>query len=313
MERGQGKGKMMKALVVGFGSIGKRHARILKELGCEVGVVSHREVGFSPRYKNLGRALKDFSPGYVVVANRTSEHLRTLKKLRAGKFKGVVMVEKPLFSNAEKFPASGFRKIVVGYNLRFHPLIRNLRKLLRGQKILTVQAYVGKNLAAWRPGVDYKKSYSAIKNQGGGVLRDLSHELDYVIWLLGGWRSVAAVGGHYSRLKIETDDIFSLMIKTRCCDSVFVHMNYVDPVGHRTLMVNAAKTCIRIDLMNHWIEVNGKRKNLLVDRDFTYLEEHRAVLAGQYSRLCSFVEGVEVMRLIAAAEKSAKNEKWVHA
>lgn len=311
MERGQGNGKMMKALVVGFGSIGKRHARILKELGCEVGVVSHREVEFSPRYKNLSRALKDFSPGYVVVANRTSAHLRTLKALRAEKFKGMVMIEKPLFSKAEKFPARGFRKIVVGYNLRFHPLILRLRKLLCGQKVLTVQAYVGKNLAVWRPGADYRKSYSALKDQGGGVLRDLSHELDYVTWLLGGWHSVAAVGGHYSHLEIETDDIFSLMIKTRRCDNVSVHMNYVDKVGHRILMVNTATASIKIDLMNNWIEVNGNRKDLSVERDFTYRQEHRAVLAGRYSELCSFEQGMDVMRLIVAAEKSAKTEKWV--
>ncbi len=301
----------MKALVIGYGSIGARHARILRELGCAVGVVSHRDIDFSPCFKDLHAALKEFSPGYVVIANRTSEHLRTLKQLRASGFKGTVMVEKPLFKDPEKFMPKGFRKIVIGYNLRFHPLILKLRELLKGKKVLAVQAYVGKDLAKWRPEVNYRKTYSALKGQGGGVLRDLSHELDYITWLLGGWRSVAAAGGHYSGLKIETDDVFSLMIKTPRCENVFVHMNYVDAVGHRTVMVNTSTMNIQVDLMNHWIEVNGKRRVLPVERDFTYREEHRAVLAGRDRELCSFGFGQEILRLIKAAETSVRRKKWV--
>ena len=301
----------MRVLVIGYGSIGQRHARILSELGCPVAVVSKRKIDWEPHYNSISSALRDFDPGYVVIANKTSEHGETLRKLKRGGFKGVVLVEKPLFSKVENVNVKGFKKVVVGYNLRFHPLILKLRKLLSGKRILTAQTYVGKSLAAWRPGVDYRKSYSAIKDHGGGVLRDLSHELDYMNWLLGGWSSVAAVGGHYSRLAIDTDDVYCVMMKTKCCQNVLVQMNYIDHAGHRAMIFNSDDLTIKVDLMQNWIEVNGKRSGLKVERDDTYREEHRAVLGKRWKELCSYREAMDVMRLIEAAEKASRGTKWV--
>lgn len=301
----------VKALVVGFGSIGNRHARILSELGCSVAVVSKRKIAWGLRYVTVGKAIRDFSPGYVVIANKTSEHGETLRKLKNAGFKGVVLVEKPLFSKVEDTDVRGFKKVVVGYNLRFHPLILKLRKLLTGKRILTAQTYVGKNLADWRPGVDYRKSYSAFKDHGGGVLRDLSHELDYMNWLLGGWSSVAAVGGHYSRLAINTDDAYCVMMKTKRCQNVLVQMNYIDHTGHRAMIFNSDDLTIKVDLIQNWIEVNGKRSERKVERDDTYREEHRAVLGKRWKELCSYQEAMDVMRLIEAAEKASRRTTWV--
>lgn len=301
----------MRVLVIGYGSIGQRHARILSELGCPVAVVSKRKIDWAPHYNSISSALRDFDPGYVVIANKTSEHCETLRKLKCAGFKGVVLVEKPLFSKVENADVKGFKKVIVGYNLRFHPLILKLRKLLTGKRILTAQTYVGKNLAAWRPGVDYRKSYSAFKDHGGGVLRDLSHELDYMNWLLGGWSSVAAVGGHYSRLAIDTDDAYCVMLTTKRCQNVLVQMNYIDHTGHRAMIFNSDDLTIKVDLMQNWIEVNGKRSGLKVERDDTYREEHRAVLGKRWKELCSYREAMDVMRLIEAAEKASRGTKWV--
>jgi len=300
-----------RALVIGYGSIGQRHARILGELGCKVGVVSHRRIGIPNAFKDMKKALASHVPDYVVIANRTSEHFRTLKKLQALQFRGVVMIDKPLFRRVERFNPWKFKRVVVGYNLRFHPLILKLRKLLTGKRILTAQTYAGKNLAAWRPGVDYRKSYSAFKDYGGGVLRDLSHELDYMNWILGGWKSVTAVGGHYSRLAIETDDAFCMMMKTKRCENVLVQMNYIDHAGHRAMIFNSDDITVKVDLLNGWIEVNGKREAKKVERDDTYREEHRAVLNKRWKELCSYEEAMDVMRLIEAAEKASRSMKWV--
>ena len=300
-----------KVLVIGYGSIGQRHARILSELECSVAVVSSRKIDWNPRYACINDALEDFDPGYVVIANKTSEHGETLRKLGKAGFKGIVLVEKPLFSKVENADVKGFKKVIVGYNLRFHPLILKLRKLLTGKRILTAQTYVGKNLAAWRPGVDYRKSYSAFYDRGGGVLRDLSHELDYMNWLLGGWSSVVAVGGHYSRLEIDTDDAYCVMMKTKRCRNVLVQMNYIDHTGHRSMIFNSDDLTIKVDLIQNWIEVNGKRFGLKVERDDTYREEHKAVLGKRWKELCSYHEAMDVMRLIEAAEKSSRRKKWV--
>lgn len=301
----------MKALVVGFGSIGSRHARILTGLGCKVAVVSKRKIGWKPSFSALGTAVQHFKPGYVVIANRTGEHFRSLRALEKAGFKGVVMVEKPLFPKRALFDPGCFKKVVVGYNLRLHPLVLQLRDLLKGRTILSAQAYVGKDLRTWRKGRDYRKSYSASRAQGGGVLRDLSHELDYMNWILGGWTAIAASGGHCSRLDIQSDDVYCLMLKTRRCSNVLIQMNYVDNPGHRAIIFNADNRTVKVDLLNQWIEVNGHRQIHKTDCDHTYREEHKAVMAGKWDRLCSYEEAADVMRLIEAAEKASRAEKWV--
>jgi predicted dehydrogenase len=231
--------------------------------------------------------------------------------LKEAGFHGVVLVEKPLFARNEVFDGGGFRKVLVGYNLRFHPLIKRLRELLGEEIVYSVQVYVGKNLAEWRPGSDYRKSYSAIQDQGGGVLRDLSHELDYLNWLLGGWKSVTAVGGHFSELEIETDDVFCLLMSMEACSVVQIQMNYLDMVGHRQIWINGKSGMIKADLMEGSLEINGHREEYKVERDFTYRAEHLAVLSQDFGTICSYEEGFEIIRLIESAERASKERIWV--
>ncbi len=301
----------MKVLVIGFGSIGSRHARILTELGCEVAVVSRRRIDWKPSFFDIASAVKCFEPEYAVIANRTREHYQSLVALKAAGFKGVVMVEKPLFAGQARFPVGCFKKVVVGYNLRFHPLIRSLRDQFKGRVILSAQTYVGKDLRTWRKGVDYRKSYSASRKQGGGVLRDLSHELDYMNWILGGWTAVAASGGHCSRLRIQSDDVYCLMLKTRRCANVLIQMNYIDKPGSRAMIFNSDDRTVKVDLIGQWIEINGRKRVVKVPRDQTYRDQHNAVLKKKWNILCSYREAADIMRLIHAAEKASRAQKWV--
>jgi len=178
----------VKALVIGHGSIGQRHVRILRALGCDVAIISRRELGFQSCYTDLLRALEEHRPEYVVVANPTSRHLETITALASAGFAGKVLVEKPLFGRSRTFIETPFSQFAVAYNLRFHPVVQRLRELLLGEVIISAQAYVGQYLPDWRPASDYRQSYSASAAQGGGALRDLSHELDYLAWIFGGWR-----------------------------------------------------------------------------------------------------------------------------
>jgi predicted dehydrogenase len=130
-------------------------------------------------------------------------------------------------------------------------------------------------------------------------------------WILGGWSTVTAVGGHFSRLAIETDDAYCLMMKTKRCQSVLIQLNYIDHTGHRAMIFNSDELTIKVDLIHHWIEVNGKRQVQKVERDDTYREEHRAVLGKRWKELCSYGEAMDVMRLIEASEKASRKAKWV--
>ncbi|MDA8094291.1 MAG: Gfo/Idh/MocA family oxidoreductase [Betaproteobacteria bacterium] len=302
----------MKSLVVGYGSIGTRHARLLTDLGCRTAVVSKREVNFPIRYASLRDAIQSESPEYVVLSNETSGHYETLTELAATGFTGTVLVEKPLFGHFQEFPPYPFQNVFVAYNLRFHPIIQRLRNALEGQTILSVQGYVGQYLPEWRPSTDYRTCYSARAELGGGVLRDLSHELDYLLWILGGWRHVAAVGGHYSPLEINSDDVYSLMLVTPACPVVSLQINYLDRKGRRLLIINTVEHTYTADLVAGTLEVDKTPEVFSVDRDHTYRKMHEALISDDTSVVCSLQEGLETLRLIDAAEESAKRREWVN-
>jgi len=303
----------MKALIIGYGSIGSRHARVLEKLGCKVGVVSRREIDFEPHYRNLKFAIDEWNPDYVVIANKTKEHYPSLLELTRLGFEGTVFVEKPLFIDVREAPVDQFENIFVGYNMRFSPLIQKLRDEIRGKRVISVQAYAGQYLPDWRPQRDYRLSYSSKKVEGGGVLRDLSHELDLLTWLLGGWKSVAALGGHFSDLEIDSDDVFSLMMITPRCPAVSVQLNYLDKIGHRKVMINTDRDFMKLDFINKTFQVDDRVESFKFGRDLTYLLQHEAILNKDFKNLCSYKHGLDVMLLIQAAEESAYStpNRWI--
>ncbi|MEQ8175994.1 MAG: Gfo/Idh/MocA family oxidoreductase [Syntrophomonadaceae bacterium] len=301
-----------RCLVVGYGSIGARHARVLSELGCRVSVVSMHERSFPTVYKELASAMKESDYDYVIIANRTSEHYQTLKDLSDLGYSGIVLVEKPLFENYYSFDISKFEKVLVGYNLRFHPLITRLKVLLDNDLILSTQAYVGQYLPQWRPERDYSQCYSSDKASGGGVIRDLSHELDYLNWLLGGWKRLVARGGTFSSLAINSDDFYCIMLETLKSPLVNVQLNYMDRITQRQIIMVGEKNTYVADMIRGCININGEEESFVVDRDFTYRAMHEAVLNQDYSTLCSYQEGMEVLKIIQSAESSNSNERWAY-
>lgn len=301
----------MNVLIIGYGSIGARHARLLAELGCRTAVVSRREVDFPVSYLGLAEALAAESPDYVVIANATDQHHDALLTLARLGYTGSVLVEKPLFNDVVELSSLPFRKVFVAYNLRFHPIIQRLKTLLEGEKILSVQAYVGQYLPDWRPASDYRVSYSASAEQGGGVLRDLSHELDYLTWMLGKWERISALGGHYSSLEITSDDIFALMLVTPSCPIVTLQLNYLDRLARRFVLINTSNHTIEADLIKGTITIDRDIESYTTGMDVTYRSMHQAILSGSAGTLCSLDEGLDTLRLIEAAERAARHGEWV--
>lgn len=302
----------MKALVIGYGSIGQRHTRLLAELGCRVAVLSRRCIQFSPCYSVLSVALAKWQPDYVVVANRTSEHHQTIEALVQHHFQGRVLVEKPLFDQPSELSPQAFSQVTVAYNLRCHPPLARLKAFLDDPaNLVTANIYVGSYLPDWHPNTDYRQSYSARKTYGGGVLRDLSHELDYTLWLFGPWQRLTALGGHLSTLEIDSDDACSLLMETERCPLVSIHMNYLDRAPRREISVNTDRHTVRVDLIKNTLELNGVQEAFSVGRDDTYRIQHQAMLNGNVEGLCSWREAMETLFTIKAAEQAALSHIWV--
>lgn len=304
----------MKALVIGYGSIGKRHCDILPLIGCPTAVVSARDIPVAgvAVFHSVEEALAADRFDYAVIANTTAEHFATIDRLFAAGFGGVILVEKPLFAKPEKsYPSWERDRIFTGYNLRFHPALAALKEALGGGLVFSATLYVGQYLPNWRPERDYRTLYSASRKMGGGVLRDLSHELDYALWLFGGWRALAALGGHFSDLATDADDAFTVVGETERCRLLTIHINCLDRIPHREIVVNTAAGTVTLDLLTGELATPSGITRFPVGRNDTYQAMHEAVISGPHAALCGFDEGLAVVEMIDAIERAAEEKIWV--
>lgn len=302
---------MTRALVIGYGSIGARHSRLLAEMGVAVACVTRNDACPFPRHADIADALARWHPDKVIVSNETATHRRTLADLARLGFKGEALVEKPLFAEAADAGDLGGMTVYVAFNLRFHPLVRRARRHVQDRPLFNGLLQAGSYLPSWRPGTDYTKGYSARREAGGGVLRDLAHELDLALWLCGPWRRAVALGGHFSDLAINSDDTYYLLVEGHRCPAYAVAVNYLDRVPARTISINGQDISVHLDLVAGRLTVNGAAETQTVERDDTYRAQLDAFLSGDTSTLCSFEEGREVDRLIVAAETAMAHREWV--
>lgn len=301
----------MRILIVGYGSIGARHSRIAAEQGMQVACVSANTDCPFLRFDSVADAIVSFAPDRVVIANATARHASTVSELARTGFDGGVLIEKPVYSTPGEIPELGKMRAYVAYNLRFHPLVQVLREQILPLPGLYSASFVaGQYLPQWRPGTDYRRSYSASVEQGGGVLRDLSHEIDLALWLCGPARRVAALGGHFSDLQISSDDVFSSLSVNQRCPLVSIGINYLDRVPRRSISLNGPGLSAMLDLVNGSLTINGEVTRVAPERDATYVSQLEAFVGDDISTLCTLAEGVDVVRYIDAAGNAITRGTW---
>ncbi|PIY73103.1 MAG: gfo/Idh/MocA family oxidoreductase [Rhodobacterales bacterium CG_4_10_14_0_8_um_filter_70_9] len=291
----------VRALVVGHGSIGARHARLLREMGCVVAVVSSRETPEHRRFASLDAALDGFAPGYVVIASVTSRHGEDLQRLADLGFKGVALVEKPLFMTApdpasHPAPSYGF-PVFVAYNLRFHPVTQAFGAALAGRRVLAANALVGQHLSQWRPDRAPADTYSAHRGQGGGVVRDLSHEFDLAAHLFGPLTLRGGFSVRAGAVTVDSEDVAAAVFTAPACPLLSIHVNYLDHRPRRRWVAFTEDATVEADLVGGAVTVNDRSETVAFSPDESYRRMHRAATSGG-AALCSWEEGLALMTLI---------------
>lgn len=300
----------MKLLLIGYGSIGARHARIATELGAHVACVSKNDLCPYPVFSSIEQACQDWQPDRVLIANPTALHENAIKTLDEVGYTNLILVEKPIFSQPPLHPPKYPEQIFVAYNLRFHPLVKRLAKRLTDLDLYSAEFHVGQYLPSWRPDRDYRLSYSSYKNQGGGVLRDLSHEIDLALLLCGDFHQVVAVGGHFSDLEISSDDVFMGLAKTTRCNAVSISLNYLNQTPQRLIRINAKNFTANLDLVKGSLMMNHDFLEMTPERDAMYRSQLESFFAGNVTDLCNYRNGVEVLKFIHACEASIQHPSW---
>jgi len=255
-------GEYMKFLIAGLGSIGRRHFRNLIALG-ERDIVLLRTrkatlpddelVGYSVE-TDIHDALKKHKPDAVVVANPTALHLGiAIPAVEAG---CAILLEKPISDSLDHLDLlqqaaqkSG-SKILVGFQFRYHPTLNKARELIQADaigKVLTVHAHWGEYLPQWHPWEDYRQSYAARADLGGGVIRTLTHPLDYLRYLIGEVESLWSFNGHISPLELNVEDVAEIGLKFSNSAIGGVHLNYVQRPPRHTLEIVGTQGTLRWD------------------------------------------------------------------
>jgi predicted dehydrogenase len=262
---------MMKVLVVGSGSIGRRHMRNLRSLGIQhLAACDLDPERLTPMIGELGvRAFPDFKealvtimPDAVFVCTPPVLHIdQAMQAIDAGAH---VFIEKPLSHSLVgvdeligEMRARG-RVVQVGYNLRFHPGLQKIKELVDlgtiGQ-ILWARVEVGQYLPDWRPWQDYRQSYTARRDLGGGIILDASHELDYIIWLLGRPTEVTCMAGKVSDLEVDVEDCATVLLRFASGAHADVHMDFVQRGYARSCKLAGEQGTIIWNYSAHRIQV----------------------------------------------------------
>ena len=212
-------------LIVGLGSIGKRHLRLARELlpYSKIAVLRHKieltipegaDYIFSTTAEAVG-----FLPQVAVISNPASFHLSIAIPLAEA---GVhLLIEKPLSSlikgATELLDACQKARTIlaIGYNLRFLLSLQKFKSILDDKMIgdvWSVRSEIGQFLPSWRTNSDYRQGVSAQHALGGGALLELSHEIDYLLWIFGEVEWVQAVLAQQSDLEIDVEDSAHLIL-----------------------------------------------------------------------------------------------------
>lgn len=271
--------KKLKIGIVGLGSIGTRHLKNLAAVLDERNIQYEMDAIRSNRGKPLSsevaalikrsiiveKAVKE-SYDILFITNPTSMHFETLQKF--SKNARAFFVEKPVFDtwdvDLDGLQLEKDKIVYVACPLRYTAVINYLKRNINVKDVFSVRIISSSYLPEWRPGIDYRQTYSAKKELGGGVSIDLIHEWDYLYYLFGEPEEVCSFKGKYSDLEINSDDLAVSM--ARYPDKIAeLHLDYFGRSPIRKIQLFIADDIIIGDLINQEVSFMKSQKTIHFD------------------------------------------------
>ncbi|OGC10910.1 hypothetical protein A3J90_06610 [candidate division WOR-1 bacterium RIFOXYC2_FULL_37_10] len=312
----------MKFVVVGLGSIGRRHLKNLISLGekdivlCRNKVASPIDDEFKefPIETNIYSALKH-EPDAVIISNPTSLHFDiAIPAAEAGCH---ILIEKPIsdsLAGIDKLKAAlkhGGGQFLVGFQYRFHPTLKIASNMIsQGEigRIVSINVHWGEYLPDWHPWEDFRNSYAARPDLGGGVVLTLCHPFDYLSWLFGKpefmWAHTDTVGD----LGINVEDVADVYLKFPNGAFGSVHLDYIQrPTTHHlevigtngTIRWNNADGQLSIYRPNHsaWEFIEAPK---YFERNSLFIDEMRhflSVIRRETEPICTLDDGINALEI----------------
>lgn len=289
-----------KLLIIGFGSIGKRQAKIFSKYNLNIFILTSQNI---KQFKKINRLseIKNINPDYFLICSPTSNHYQELKYIEKNFKKKIILVEKPLFHRFHPLVIKN-NKIVIGYNLRHHPILQFIKKKIKSKKIISIYVRCLSNLKNWRQDKNLKNSYSIDKKKGGGVLLDLSHELDYMQWIFGKISKInCSQVKRVTNITKDSEDYVNIQGNINKINFV-LNLNYFSKIERRDILIDGYDFNIYGDLINNKLTFLNKKK--VVSKKFyfknsnTYEIQANYFLKKIFKNFCSYNDGNNINKLI---------------
>jgi len=323
----------MKFMIAGLGSIGRRHLRNLKALG-EEDIVLYRSGRSTLQDDELEGYITEtelqsalaHKPDAVIVSNPTALHLDVA--IPAAEAGCHLLLEKPVSHNLERVDEllaavkRGGGKALVGYQFRFHPGLQTVKRwLMKGRigKPISAHAHWGEYLPDWHPWEDYRQSYAARRDLGGGVVLTLCHPFDYLRWLMGDVVSVTSWTNQIGELDLEVEDIAETILEFDSGAVGHVHLDYFQRPSEHRLEIIGTEGTIRWNNADGYASIYPSAEGIwessvLPDgfsRDALFMAEMKHfidVANGDVEPVCTLNDGVRTLKVALAVLSSEKGD-----
>ncbi|MDC1317216.1 Gfo/Idh/MocA family oxidoreductase [Flavobacteriaceae bacterium] len=257
----------MKILIIGLGSIARKHIDSLKKLSYRFEIFALRSNTNSKIENDVKNIYNideiSFSINFAIISNPSNLHFKYIEIL-AKKNIPLFIEKPPLHSllNSKKLVDLIEEKNLINYvafNLRFHPCILFVKENILDQQLIVneLNVYCGSYLPEWRPQQDYRKSYSSNPLMGGGVHLDLIHEIDYITWLFGFPEKSNGIFKNFSSLKINSIDYANYILEYKSFTASII-LNYYRKKVKREFEIITDKEIYTVDLVkNRVVNISG--------------------------------------------------------